>query len=192
MILVIYSHPNPKSFNHAVLTEVVRIGEAQGAEVVVRDLYELNFQPVLSGEELVGHSAEGNISLDVLKEQEYITRASCILFVFPIWWFGLPAILKGYIERVFSYGFAYHMGPEGIEGLLKTKKVGIVNTTGGTGDQYVGRGLDKAVLKTIDDGIFRFCGMKVAFHKILYAVPTISQMAREKMIDDLKKLFFLL
>ncbi|MEJ1715164.1 NAD(P)H-dependent oxidoreductase, partial [Escherichia coli] len=76
--------------------------QKKGHEVEVRDLYEMQFQPTLGRSEMIGGIGE-----DVVVEQEYLKWADVITFIYPIWWTGLPAIMKGYIDRVFSYGFAY-------------------------------------------------------------------------------------
>jgi len=90
----------------------------KGLEVEVRDLYQLNFQPVLAGEDTI-HVEEGNFVRDqeifppdVLVEQEKILQIGLPIYVFPIWWNGMPAIMKGYFDRVFQHGFAYSFESE--------------------------------------------------------------------------------
>lgn len=90
----------------------------KGLEVEVRDLYQLNFQPVLAGEDTI-HVGEGNFVRDqeifppdVLVEQEKILQIDLLIYVFPIWWNGMPAIMKGYFDRVFQHGFAYSFESE--------------------------------------------------------------------------------
>jgi NAD(P)H dehydrogenase (quinone) len=100
--LIIYAHPNANSLNGQLKNILVEHLEQNSHELVVRDLYQLNFDPVLSLEDMAGQRA-GIVADDVKQEQEYITWADCITFIHPIWWTGLPAIMKGYIDRVFSY-----------------------------------------------------------------------------------------
>lgn len=86
--------------------------------MVVRDLYAINFQPVISSSEVIGGIGE-----DVVREQEFLQWAEVITLIYPIWWTGMPAIMKGYIDRVFSYGFAYKY-VNGVQmGLLKERKL---------------------------------------------------------------------
>lgn len=84
-------------------------------------LYELNFNPVLGASDFISFS-KGNTPEDIKEEQEHISWADSITFIYPVWWAGLPAILKGYVDRVFSHGFAYAYGENGIEKLLSGKK----------------------------------------------------------------------
>src|SRR5690606_40356054 len=105
--------------------------DLQNHQVRVRDLYDLGFDPVLSPAELKQYEDEEKaISVDVKAEQEAILWADHIIFVYPTWWWSMPAILKGYFDRVFVPGFAFSVSEKGIEGLLKGKKAWIIQTTG--------------------------------------------------------------
>src|SRR5690606_34398140 len=131
-----------------------------GHEVMVRDLYLLNFNPVLSLEDLAGQ-ANGQVSDDVKQEQDHIACADCITFIYPIWWTGLPALMKGYIDRVFSYGFAYRY-ERGLQmGLLLGKNAVIINTHGKSNAEYNEVGMDKALSLTSDKGIYTYCGLEI-------------------------------
>jgi NAD(P)H dehydrogenase (quinone) len=104
--LIVYAHPHPESLNHAILNTTISTLKNNGHDVFVRDLYELNFQPVLQPEDTAAMK-EGHTPKDIKTEQEFINDADVITFIYPIWWTGLPAILKGYVDRVFAYGYAY-------------------------------------------------------------------------------------
>jgi NAD(P)H dehydrogenase (quinone) len=183
--LVIYSHPNPKSFNHAVKESVVEELTKGGSEVSVRDLYSLNFEPLLKDADF-GAIQKGTALPDIKAEQDYIRAADMLIFVFPLWWAGMPAMLKGYIDRVFSEGFAYKITENDILGLLSNKKVLLITTTGAPQEMYEESGMFKSMGQTIDDGIFRFCGMELIEHKYLCAIPYITEDDRKKMLEDLK------
>lgn len=157
--LIVYTHPNPLSFNNALKDILVEVSNDKGHETVIRDLYELQFDPVLKGSDFVGFKS-GNIPDDIKREQEFITWADMITFIYPIWWTGLPALLKGYIDRVLSYGFAYAYGDNGVIKLLPGKKVMILNTCGTPKDMYEATGMIKSMNQTSDEGIFEFCGIK--------------------------------
>jgi NAD(P)H dehydrogenase (quinone) len=106
-VLVIYAHPYKQSFNHAIKETIVE-SVALGSNLVeVRDLYVLNFNPVLRAEELANSFNSGTVLDDVAVEQEFIRWADMVVFVYPLWWAGMPAILRGYLDRVLSFGFAY-------------------------------------------------------------------------------------
>ena len=125
--LIVYAHPNPKSFNHAILETISGELQKKKKEVKVRDLYKIGFNPVLSIKDLSAIE-KGAVPKDIKKEQNYISKADTLIFIFPIWWSAMPAMLKGYIDRVFSLKFAYDITADGVIGLLKGKKVFIVST----------------------------------------------------------------
>ncbi len=156
--LIIYAHPSQGSLNHAILTTAVEGLKQKGHDVVVRDLYAIDFQAVVSSSEIIGEIGE-----DIVREQEYLQWAEVITFIYPIWWTGMPAIMKGYIDRVFSYGFAYKY-INGVQmGLLKGKKAIILNTQGKSHAEYASIGMDQALRLTSDKGIFEYCGLDVMY-----------------------------
>jgi NAD(P)H dehydrogenase (quinone) len=127
----------------------------------VRDLYEVGFDPVLRGTDFEAYQS-GKLPWDIKVEQDEISWADFITFVYPIWWTGIPAVLKGYFDRVFSYGFAYAIDENGeLQRLLSGKRVAVFNTHGQPWDLYTKTGMYDAMNKTSDTGIFEFTGMKV-------------------------------
>lgn len=161
--LIIYAHPNPKSLNSQFKDTLTKHLELMGSEVVVRDLYQLDFNPVLSLDDMAGQRA-GIVSDDVKQEQEFISWADCITFIHPIWWTGLPAMMKGYIDRVFSYGFAYRYDNGIQKGLLVGKQVVIINTHGKSNAEYEEIGMDTALKLTSDKGIYAYSGLEIKKH----------------------------
>ncbi|WP_137905114.1 NAD(P)H-dependent oxidoreductase [Chryseobacterium sp. 2VB] len=161
--LIIYAHPNENSLNHHLLNTVVETLQLHNEEVVVRDLYTIGFDPILSLEDMQGQRV-GKVSDDVKTEQEHISWAEQITFIYPIWWTGLPAIMKGYIDRVFSYGFAYRYDQGIQKGLLEGKKTVIINTHGKSYEEYEKTGMDKALTLTSDNGIFIYSGLEIIRH----------------------------
>src|SRR5690606_28064634 len=129
--LIVIAHPNPNSFNQAIKARLVAELEAQNHQVRIRDLYTLGFDPVLSLEELLRYdSQEGELPADVKAEQEEILWAENLIYIYPTWWWSMPAVMKGYFDRVFVPGFAFESGDQGINGLLEGKKAWIIQTTG--------------------------------------------------------------
>ena len=161
--LIIYAHPNPNSLNGQFKDTLVEHLQQDGQEIIVRDLYAVGFNPVLSLEDLAGQR-KGLVADDVAKEQEFITWSDSITFIYPIWWTGLPAMMKGYVDRVFSYGFAYSY-TQGIQkGLLTGRNAVIINTHGKSHDEYHANGLKQALSLTSDQGIYTYTGLKVVKH----------------------------
>ncbi len=161
--LIIYAHPNPDSLNSYLKQTLTRHLIDTNHEVVVRDLYQMNFNPVLSQKEILDQTF-GAVSSEVKTEQEFICWADNITFIYPIWWTGLPAIMKGYIDRVFSYGFAYRYDQGLQKGLLKGKKTMIINTHGKSKSEYRENGMSTALILTSDQGIFKYCGLEIQRH----------------------------
>ena len=184
--LILYAHPNPQSFNHAVLETVRESLEASGHEVSVRDLYAQGFDPVLKAEDFAKMRA-GGTPADIAAEQGFVREADLVVVVSPVWWFGLPAILKGYVDRVFSYGFAYRYGQNGPEPLLKGKKAFVFHTTGGEESAYEQYGFRNAIQKVEDDGIFGFCGLEMAGRHFCFAVPSASEESRKAMLRAVRE-----
>jgi NAD(P)H dehydrogenase (quinone) len=184
--LIVYAHPNPESLNHALSETMVDTLKNNGHEVVVRDLYSLNFQPVFTSEDTASMKA-GQTPQDIKTEQEYITQADVITFIYPIWWAGLPAILKGYVDRVFSYGFAYAYGEEGIMRMLSGKKGLIINTHGSPKDYYDEIGMTAGMKVTSDTGIFEFVGIEPVEHLLFGSVGSLNEEAYKGMLKEVEE-----
>ncbi|PYY31377.1 NAD(P)H-dependent oxidoreductase [Paenibacillus illinoisensis] len=184
--LIVYAHPHADSFNRAILNTAVEALEAQGHEVVVRDLYALEFQPVLSAADTASMRA-GQNPQDIATEQKFITDADAITFIYPIWWTGLPAILKGYVDRVFAYGFAYASGEAGIEKLLTGKKGLIINTHGTPSDIYDQIGMTAGMKMTSDVGIFDFVGIESVDHLFFGSIGYLDDLAYQSMLEQVKQ-----
>lgn len=161
--LIIYAHPNAESLNGHFQKSVIEHLTNNGHEVEVRDLYQLNFNPVFSLEDMAGQQ-KGEVADDVKREQYFISWADHITFIYPIWWAGMPAILKGYIDRVFSYGFAYCYQQGVQKALLTGKQAVIINTQGKSHTEYSEIGMDKALSLTSDKGIYAYCGLEIKHH----------------------------
>ncbi|NRD77096.1 NAD(P)H-dependent oxidoreductase [Bacillus sp. BRMEA1] len=184
--LIIYAHPHKESLNRSILETTVNTLKKNGHEVVVRDLYALNFQPVLKAEDTSAMRA-GETPIDIKTEQEYITQADVITFIYPIWWAGLPAILKGYVDRVLSYGFAYAYGEAGIMRMLSGKKGLIINTHGSPKEHYDESGMTGSLKITSDIGIFEFVGIEPVDHLFFGSVGSLNEEAYKGMLKEVEE-----
>ncbi|WP_440603021.1 NAD(P)H-dependent oxidoreductase [Bacillus sp. GB_SG_008] len=185
--LIVYAHPNPQSFNHAILETFQGQLQEKGHEVRVRDLYAINFNPVLAADDFISFS-QGNTPADIKAEQEHITWADVITFIYPVWWAGLPAILKGYVERVFSQGFAFTYGPNGVDKFLTGKKGVLLSTMGNSKENYDASGMFEAMKKTTDAGIFDFTGIETVEHAFYTSVPSVDNEVRTQYLEEVKEL----
>ena len=175
--LIVYSHPNKSSFNHAIKETVVDCLKKNGHKVKVRDLYENKFNPVLSASDFETFM-NGKTPEDIRLEQEYVKWAEKIIFISPLWWTGLPAMMKGYIDRVFARGFAYDYDESGPVQLLIGKEGIFITTTGTPTELYESIDFMNSFINTQDNGILNFCGIDTGNHLFLGAVPRASDEVR--------------
>lgn len=131
---------------------------------------------------------------DILEQQKKIADAQALVIIAPVWFVGFPAILKGWIERVFTYGFAFALAPAGWQGeiggripLLKQEKALIISTTLFNERAYQG-GLGSAMKTLIDDFGFRFPGIKNVEHVYFYSVGEVDAATRQKYLQQAYRL----
>ena len=131
--LVLFAHPCPESFSAALHGQVVDTLEARGWDVDDCDLNAEGFSPVLTAEERRGyHSVDSNIA-PVAGYVERLRAAQALILVFPVWNFGYPAILKGFLDRVFLPGVSFRLEDgKVVPNLTKIRKLAAVTTYGGT------------------------------------------------------------
>jgi len=153
-VLLVFAHPERHSLNGALRDVVVAELEAQGHEVRVSDLYADGWKPAVDHADfpalpadarlkVAGASgqafAAGALTDDVKAEQEKLLWADTLILQFPLWWYSMPAILKGWVDRVYAFGFAYgvgersdtHWGDRFGEGTLAGKRAMLIVTVGG-------------------------------------------------------------
>lgn len=181
-VLVVYAHPNPQSFNHAIMESFTNGLREAGHTYEISDLYTDGFDPCFKGSDFAQFTG-GQMPEDVVKEQQKVSQADALAFIHPIWWWAPPAIVKGWYDRILSLGFAYTIGEQGqLIGLLKHKKVVHITTTAGGEDSYKGMGIEDAV-KTIDRAAFTdVCGIQNVEHVFLFSAATDAE-ARKKHLD---------
>lgn len=186
-VLIVFAHPEPRSLNGALLDVAVRELKRLGHEVRVSDLYAQgwksevdrgDFPSLGQGERLKPAAASkqafeaDTLTDDVKAEIEKLLWADVLILQFPLWWFSMPAILKGWVDRVFAYGFAYGVGEHSDkrwgdrygDGTLKGKRAMLVVTAGGWEEHYSGRGVNGPIddlLFPINHGILYYPGYDV-------------------------------
>ena len=168
---ILLAHPNPASFNHAVCRAFVKGLETAGAANDVNDLYTSGFNPLMAGDDFNQFIEGKKLPPDVLSEQARVEKADGLVMIYPVWWNETPAILKGWIDRVLSKGWAYDVTPDGrFVTLLRLKRVIIFNTADNPAELLEKTGLNNAARLTKDAGTFGFCGVKTVEHHILGSV----------------------
>lgn len=160
---VIIAHPNPRSLAGAVGAAYAEAVAALGHSVVVRDLYRMGFDPCLKADE-IPRPAGFQAAPDVVAERLQLADVGVFAFVYPFWFNAPPAILKGYIDRVFSMGFGYAPGMGGTEGLLDGKKL-ISFTSSGAPESWVREtGALQALMALFDLHLANMTGLRILDH----------------------------
>jgi NAD(P)H dehydrogenase (quinone) len=132
--LVVYCHPDPGSFNAAVRDVILNKLAGQGAEMRVHDLYASGFTPVLTGPEWAGYLTCPDNTAAVADHVADVRWADTLIFIYPTWWYGLPAMLKGWLDRVLLPDVAFLM-PDAAHknirpGLQHITRLGVFTTCG--------------------------------------------------------------
>jgi NAD(P)H dehydrogenase (quinone) len=205
-VLVVYAHHEPKSFNAAMKDLAVSVLTEQHHTVKVSDLYAMKFNPVATRQDFIrlpdatatnymlmqkSAAEKGKFSKDIEDEQEKVKWADFLIFQFPIWWFSPPAILKGWLERVFACGFAWDFGKTYAQGLLRGKKAMLSITTGGGPEGYTEKGANRAdinqILHPLMHGTLYFCGVEVLSPLVAYGAFQVGDQGRKKYLEEYKQ-----
>jgi len=156
-ILLVFCHPRRTSFTGAVADAFAEGAAAGGHEIEFADLYAEDFDPVLrEADEPDWNNTAKRYSDEVHAEMARVDRADAIVCVFPVWWWSVPAMLKGWIDRVWNLGWAY--GPASLPhryGLM-------IATAAASEDAFAKRGYDQAIEAQLNIGVMNYCGIESA------------------------------
>lgn len=170
-ILIIFGHPSLKSFNKEIADAYER-GAKRNHQVKTLYLAKLTFDPILHA----SNDSAQPLEKDLQKAQRAISWADHLVFVYPIWWGAMPALLKGFIDRAFTTGFAYSYKTGKHEKLLVGKTASLLLTSGGATFWYylIGRLMNLPVTVSV----FRFCGIKPRHQKFIGSVRNAKMKER--------------
>lgn len=205
-VLIIYAHPEPTSVTRQLVEVSAETLEKQGHTVLRSDLYGMGWKAVFDESDFPARAnpkrlsfimesanayAAGRQTEDVTAEQAKLMRADAVILQFPLWWFGAPAIVKGWIERVYAFGFGYGYG-NGTnefrygEGALKGKRALVQVATGGSEAEYGPRGIHGPIehlLFPLTRGALFYAGMDVLPTHAVYGAAhfkTVEQVEAAK------------
>ena len=183
---IILAHPRPDSLNAAVARAYADALRGFGEEVIVRDLYAMGFDPCLKAAEIPG-PAGYEAAPDVAAERALLSAIQVFIFVYPLWFNAPPAILKGYVDRVFSMGFGYLPVFGGTEPGLQGRQL-ISFTSSGAPDAWVAStGALDALRQVFDSHIAAVCGLSVIDHVHFGGmVPGITEEAFEDTLEAVR------
>ncbi|GAC88743.1 NAD(P)H dehydrogenase (quinone) [Gluconobacter thailandicus F149-1 = NBRC 100600] len=212
-ILIVFAHPERHSLNGALLDVAISALQAQGHEVRVSDLYAMcwkatvdrsDFPDIPADERLKVASAssrefaEGGLTDDVKAEQDKLRWADTVILQFPLWWFAMPAILKGWVDRVYACGFAYGVGKHSDrrwgdrygEGTMAGKRAMLVVTAGGWPEHYSARGINGPIddlLFPINHGVLFYPGFTVLPPFVAYKVDRLDDTGFDILAEQLRE-----
>jgi NAD(P)H dehydrogenase (quinone) len=204
-VLIVHAHPEPKSFNAALTDMAASFLKGRGHHLGLSDLYAMNFDPVSGRQnfvttknphyfkqqiEEIHASANNGFSADIESEIEKLEWCNFLILQFPLWWFGLPAILKGWADRVLVMGRVYGDGKWYDNGAFKGKRAMLSVTTGGPETMYQPDGLNgdiHQILYPINHGILRFIGFDVLPPFIAYGPAHMDDDARRAYLRDYRE-----
>lgn len=200
--LLVSAHPEPRSFHAALRSVAVEELERLGCAVKVSDLYAMEFKAAVDRSDFPSPRREEplNVSLeqrrgwdgqslaaDIQAELHHLLEADLLLLMFPLWWFGMPAILKGWIDRVFVSGPVYGRTAVFERGRLAGKKAVVAVTTGAPSQAFGPGSLngDMAdILMPLLRGVLGFTGMQVLPPFVGYQVPYAGEEGRARILAD--------
>jgi NAD(P)H dehydrogenase (quinone) len=178
-VLIVHAHPEPRSFASALKDAAVTELAGAGHTVQVSDLYAMGFDPRVSRadfttvadagyfkpqREQLHASGNAGFAPEIRAELDRVLAADLVIFTFPLWWFSLPSILKGWVDRVFVMGEVYGSGRVHETGGLKGRRALLAFTTGGPAVSYTDAGRNgqlRALLSHVEWGMLHFAGFDV-------------------------------
>ena len=203
-VLIVHAHPEPKSFSSAMRHAAERCFREGGHAVVVSDLYAMEFNPVASAEDFPSSQAdylvyaleqrrayqEGALAADIAAEVAKVLASDLIIFNFPIFWFSVPAILKGWIDRVFLSG-PFYGGMRFYErGGLAGRKAWATATLGGRPHMFGANGIHgelNALMKPLLQGTLAYVGLEVLDPFYAYHVPYLPREQRDAIMAEFEE-----
>ena len=186
---IIIAHPKARSFTASVADAYVRACGALGHGTVIRDLYSLSFDPCLKAGELP-FAENFAPEPDVIAERALLKDCDVFAFFYPLWLNSPPAIAKGYLERVFGFGFAYGEGGHSYNPLLKGRKLINFSSSGAPTAWLDHTGALGAIQTLFDNAFAELCGMTLLPHIHFGSItPGASEFYIRPKLEDVAKIF---
>jgi len=184
-IVIINGHPNPNSFNFAIAAVYKEGAKLSGAEIREITIADLKFEPNLK----FGYQKRIELEPDLLQAWEAIQWADHLVWVHPVWWGGLPAITKGFIDRLFLPGMAFSYRENSVfwNKLLKGKTARIITTLDQPG-WYYWLFFGKPSVNQLKKSTLQFCGINPVKTTYIGIIKTSNADQREKWLNKIKQL----
>lgn len=189
--VIVYNHPYKKSFNHAILERIVSTVQSTGNEVDVIDLDEDQFNPVMSTEDLAAFVNQKPVDQASIGYIKRLKEADHLVFVFPIWWELMPAMMKGFIDKVIFPGGTYEYAKNGIKMYSQLPKLqsATIVTMMNTPKPFYKVVYSNAIQRAMVRGTLKLSGMKNVKWISMNMVKMASDKKRQKWLDKLETFF---
>lgn len=185
--LIIAVHPMNESLTHSIVLHLEASLLEKGLSVEVADLHSEGFHSAMTPADVAYYRGSGDLPADVIREQQRFDRADRVYFVFPIYWWSIPALLKGWFERVLTAGWAYdYLGDGKANGKLKPIPVHLVNTITTGQESFSRHGSKEAFETQFVNGILRYCGLKNVKMSTLWGADYVDEAQFSSFVDELK------
>jgi putative NADPH-quinone reductase len=187
--LVILAHPYTKSYCYALFERVAWTLEQAGHTVDRLHLDSEAFDPVMRGEDLAGYAKGQSADPAVTVYQARLDAAQQLVFIFPIWWEVMPALLKGFLDKVFTKGWAYEPARLGVKGYLNHIQRAVIVTTMNTPKWAYRLLYGDAVQRALVRGTLRKCGVRKVEWVALSPVSHVTDAKREAWLKEVGSMF---
>ncbi|MFS1664658.1 NAD(P)H-dependent oxidoreductase [Streptococcus sp. zg-JUN1979] len=182
---IVYNHPYEKSFNHAILETVSERAQKMGQDVQVIDLDKEQFNPVMTSQDLLGFVKHEQIDPQAKQYGQLLAQSDHLVLIFPIWWELMPAMMKGFIDKVVFPGSFYEYKSDGLMMASKMKNLKTITiiTTMNTPKGIYRFVFGNAIQKSLVRGTFKKAGYKNVKWISLNQVKQSSQEKRQRMLE---------
>ena len=181
-VLTILDHPDPASFSAAVAQQFMVGAKSAGHTVELADLHAEGFDPRWTMADINGE-LDGIAPAEVANEQERIERADAICLVFPLFWWGMPSMIKGWMDRVWASGWAYDQLDDPDQSLLRARSGVLLVPAGANSDEMAAKGYLAAMETAWIKGTFGYFGLSPRKLEVLYG-STGSDKRRQALLEN--------
>src|SRR5690606_12702334 len=181
--LLVATHPDPQSLTHHVMRKLEAALHPLSVEAA--DLAKENFDPAFTLADRRAYQGVGTHPADVVSEHRRLERATDLVMIFPVYWWSMPALLKGWIDRVFVNGWAFDYAPStGIVRKLQGLTIHLIPIAGDDASLYERHGYEQAMRTQIEHGIIDFCGSRRGITAFLYDSEQEDAFAHQRNVDQ--------
>ncbi|MFP7834563.1 NAD(P)H-dependent oxidoreductase [Marisediminicola sp. LYQ134] len=181
--LIVTAHPDQDSLTASIARQLeTALGQSA---VAVADLAAEGFDPRFGPADRDRYRGDGELPADVAREQRRLDEADHVVLVFPVYWWSMPALLKGWVDRVFINGWAFEIEPtEGTRRKLGRLTVHLLFVAGDAAETYERHGYEQAIRKQIEHGIVDYCGANRGSSVFVYESERDDDAARRALVDS--------